>query len=69
MAYLEDRILMRNGKKQLYGTQAVWDNVLKKSIIYLQGNIESVNERRKKLGLEILEDYTKANGYLLLVNE
>jgi len=60
---------MRNGKKQLYGTQAVWDNVLKKSIIYLQGNIESVNERRKKLGLEILEDYTKANGYLLLVNE
>ncbi len=69
LAFLEDRILMRNGKKQLYGTQAVWDNVLKKNKIYPTENIESVNERRKKLGLETLEDYAKANGYLLLMNE
>jgi hypothetical protein len=60
---------MRNGKNQLYGTQAVWDNVLKKNKIYPTENIESVNERRKKLGLETLEDYAKANGYLLLMNE
>jgi carboxyl-terminal processing protease len=69
LAYLEDRILMRNGKKQLYGTQAVWDNVLKKNKIYPTENIESVNERRKKLGLETLEDYAKANDYLLLINK
>lgn len=69
LAYLEDRILMRNGKKQLYGTQAVWDNDLKRNKIYPIENIESINERRKKLGLETLEDYAKANGYLLLINK
>ncbi|PQJ80101.1 DUF6624 domain-containing protein [Polaribacter porphyrae] len=64
-AFLKDRILMRNGKKQIYGTQAFWDKKLGKMKIYPIKNPKNVNEKRKKLGLGTVEEHAKQNGYIL----
>jgi len=69
LAFLEDRILMRNGKKQKYGTQAKFDKTTGKNQIYPIGNPESVNERRKKIGLEPIEEYAEKNGYIYVIQE
>lgn len=69
LAFLEDRILMRNKKKQLYGTQAVWDKNLRKNKIYPIEDLENVNQRRKKLGLEPIEKYAESNGYIFNQDE
>ncbi len=64
LAFLEDRILMRKKQKQIYGTQAIWDNDLKKNKIYPIQDVKNVNKKRKKLGLEPIEEYAKKNGYI-----
>ncbi len=65
LAFLEDRILMYNEKEQIYGTQAIWDNNLKKNKIYPIQDVKNVNKRRKKLGLKPIEEHAKNNGYIL----
>ena len=45
IAYLEDRILVRTGQKQLYGTQ------YKKGKLYPVEDPENLNKRRTKMGL------------------
>jgi carboxyl-terminal processing protease len=64
LAFFEDRILMYNKKEQIYGTQAIWDDDLKKNKIYPIADVKNVNQRRKKLGLEPIEVYAKSNGYI-----
>ncbi|AXT18330.1 hypothetical protein D7030_08265 [Flavobacteriaceae bacterium AU392] len=64
MAFLTDRILMRKNQKQIYGTQARWNADKKKNIIYPIKNYETVNDRRKKVGLETIEQYANNNSYL-----
>jgi hypothetical protein len=64
LAFLEDRVLMYNEKKQKFGTQAIWDDKLKRNKIYPIENVENVNKRRKALGLEPIEAYAKSNGHL-----
>lgn len=57
LAYLQDRILMRQEKNQLYGTQ-VWMNP--KTGLQSFWPIEdekNVNIRRKKIGMSTLEEY------------
>lgn len=57
LAYLQDRILMRQDQKQVYGTQ-VWMNP--KTGLQEFWPIEdevNVNIRRKKLGMSTLEEY------------
>lgn len=63
-AFLEDRILMRNKKNQIYGSQATWDKTISKMKIYPIENVKNVNERRKIIGLEPIEEYAKKNGYI-----
>jgi hypothetical protein len=56
VAYLTDRILMREGKPQIYGTQG---SSLENGVIVphpIEGE-EHVNERRKAIGLEPVEEY------------
>jgi len=65
LAFLEDRILMYNKKKQVYGTQAVWDSDLKKNKIWPIEDVKNTNQRRKQLGLKPIEEYAKSNGYIL----
>lgn len=52
-ALMKDRILMDEGKPQIYGSQ------LKNGKLYKIENPETVNERRKKMGMETIEDYLK----------
>ena len=64
LAFLKDRILMYKDQKQIYGTQSVWDNTIKKNRIHPIENVEQVNERRASLGLAHIEEYAEANGYI-----
>ena len=50
-ALMKDRILMEEGKPQIYGSQ------LKDGKLYKLENPETVNERRKKMGMGTIEDY------------
>jgi hypothetical protein len=58
VALMEDRVLMDSGKKQKYGSQViqsttgVWE-------LYPVDNIDSVNVRRRRIGLNTLEEYLK----------
>lgn len=65
LAFLQDRILVRNKKKQLYGTQVVWDKKLKKMKIYPVKDFKNVNNRRKKLGLSTIEEHAKYNNAVI----
>jgi hypothetical protein len=64
LAFLEDRILMSKKKKQRFGTQAVWDNELKRNKIYPIEDVKNVNYRRQELGLEPIEKYADSNGHI-----
>ena len=64
LAFLEDRILMRNKKSQIYGSQATWDKTIGKMKIYPIEDVKNVNKRREKIGLEPIEEYAKQNGYI-----
>ena len=58
LAYLADRILALEGKPQIYGTQgrSQDDGVI---VPYPIENDDHVNERRKAIGLESMEEYFK----------
>ena len=64
LALLEDRILMRNKKNQIYGSQATWDKTSGKMKIYPIDNVKNVNKRREEIGLDPIEDYAKMHGYI-----
>ena len=58
LAYLTDRIAVSEGKVQLYGTQFDWDE--KGELNPNQtDDLTSVNQRRKSIGLNTLEEQTK----------
>jgi len=57
LAKMEDRVLVRQGKKQLYGTQFRRDSVTKKYVLDPLGDPDNVDKRRAKMGLGKLSDY------------
>lgn len=61
LALLEDRIEMRNGKPQIYGSQIKTDENGKK-YVYKIKEPEYVNQRRKEVGLGPIESYVKRWG-------
>ncbi|HEY4482427.1 MAG TPA: DUF6624 domain-containing protein [Candidatus Brocadiaceae bacterium] len=62
LAMLEDRVALRQGKKQVYGTQIHRDEKTGKFFIPPIEDEPSVNKRRDSVGLEPLEDYVKRWG-------
>jgi hypothetical protein len=50
-ALMKDRILMNEGKPQIYGSQ------IKKEKLYKLAEPEKVNSRRKEMNMEPIEDY------------
>lgn len=61
LALLEDRVAMRQGRKQIYGSQITRDE----NGVYQIAPIEdeaNVNKRRAAVGLQPLEDYVKRVG-------
>ena len=55
---------MRNEKNQTYGSQTTWDKTTGKIKIHPIEDVKNVNDRRKKIGLEPIEEYAKMNGYV-----
>lgn len=58
-AYLYDRVQKNQKKPQLYGTQMVWDSLGVHSPYKLKSP-EKVNQLRKEMELEPIEDYKKS---------
>lgn len=58
-AYLKDRVLLNDGKPQLYGTQLVNDKVTGKPVLYEVEDRENLNKRREEIGLETIEEYLR----------
>lgn len=58
LAYLTDRIAVFEGKEQLYGTQFDWDEYGILSPNHFD-DLTKVNERRKSIGLNTLEEQTE----------
>jgi len=59
LALLEDRVLLKQGKKQIYGSQVITDSLTQKPIFSPIEDELNVNKRRAAVGLEPLEDYAK----------
>lgn len=57
LAILEDRIAMREGKKQIYGSQGFKDKVTGKSYIYPVMDVDNLDQRRKAMGLPPMSTY------------
>lgn len=57
IAYLADRILVAEGKPQIYGTQ--WDDQGDTLVLQLVDNFNDINERRLEVGLGTIEEYAK----------
>jgi hypothetical protein len=57
MALMEDRILMMDGKPQIYGSQITDDRENGGWKIYDLQNPETVDKRRAEIGMEPLSDY------------
>ena len=60
-ALLQDRVLMRQGKKQIYGSQVVFDKQ-GNNIFYPIEDEKNVNLRRAKVGQQPIEEYAKYFG-------
>jgi tetratricopeptide (TPR) repeat protein len=63
LAYLTDKILTKEGKKQLYGTQLKYSHETKSYKFKPIEDEKNVNERRKLVGLGPIEDYAKNFGF------
>ncbi|MFC0516814.1 DUF6624 domain-containing protein [Mucilaginibacter angelicae] len=59
LAILEDRINMRTGKKQIYGSQGFTDRQTGKTYIYPITDPDHLDERRKAMGMPPMKDYAK----------
>jgi Family of unknown function (DUF6624) len=59
LAMLEDRILTREGKKQVYGTQLRLNQTTQRMELYPSEDEENVDSRRAAVGLEPLAEYLK----------
>lgn len=57
LAILEDRIAMREGRKQLYGSQGFKDKITNKNYIYPIDAPDQLDERRKAMGMPPMGTY------------
>ncbi|MFV0377840.1 MAG: DUF6624 domain-containing protein [Mangrovibacterium sp.] len=57
LALMEDRVLIAQGKKQIYGSQLMTDPNTNEIVLFPMIHPEKVNERRKNIGLNSIEEY------------
>lgn len=62
LALLQDRVLMRQGKKQIYGSQVVRDEQTGGWKFYDIEDEKNVNARRARVGLQPIEEYANFFG-------
>ena len=61
MAMMQDRILMREGKKQIYGSQVVLNKTGGQEFYPIEDE-KNVNLKRAKVGIPPIEEYEKYFG-------
>lgn len=59
LALLEDRIALREGKRQIYGSQIGYDNETNTNYVLPLEDPDNVDRRRAEVGLGLLADYVK----------
>ena len=59
LAMLEDRVALREGKKQIYGTQIRKNNITNEYYLAPLEDPLNVDERRVKMGMKTLGEYIK----------
>ena len=59
VAILEDRMAVREGKPQTYGSQGYYDASQKKTFVYPLVDSKNLDRLRKSRGLEPMKDYIK----------
>jgi len=64
LAILEDRISIREGKKQIYGSQIYVDSKTDKKYVEPLEDPETVDERRAKVGLPTMSEYLKQTNQM-----
>lgn len=57
LALLEDRVALRQGKKQIYGSQIGFDSETKLYYVMPLEDPDNVDKRRAEVGLQPLADY------------
>ena len=57
LALLEDRVALRKGKNQIYGSQVVWDMKTNEHYLMPLDDPENVDKRRSQVGLPPLAIY------------
>jgi hypothetical protein len=62
LALLEDRVALRQGKRQIYGSQLERDEVTGESYVLPLEDPDNVDKRRSGVGLEKLQDYLSNFG-------
>lgn len=63
LALLEDRVRMRNGKRQVYGSQVRSDPATGKKFFHPIEDVENVDSRRASVGLQPLAEYAQRFGF------
>lgn len=59
VAILEDRIAIREGRKQRYGSQGYYDSQRKKTLTYPLEDVKNLDSLRKARGLQPMSEYIK----------
>lgn len=59
VAILEDRIAIREGRNQTYGSQGYYDRQKQKTFIYPLQNLEDLDSLRKSMGLQPMKESFK----------
>lgn len=59
VAILEDRIAVREGRPQTYGSQGYYDSQKKKTFIYPLVDVKRLDKLRKSRGLQPMKEYNK----------
>lgn len=62
LALLEDRILVKEGKEQIYGSQVKIDSITQKHFVLPIKDPKNVDKRRKEIGLSDLSSYLLKYG-------
>ena len=69
LALLEDRVALRRGGKQIYGSQITRDDKTGKYYVMPLDDPDNVDERRQQVGLGPLKDYVSEWGIIWDVEE
>lgn len=60
LALLEDRVALKQGRLQLYGTQLLWNMKTNSSVVAPLADPDNVDKRRAAIGLGLLSEYVSA---------